>query len=138
MKKLANFLIPEAEIDLAVYSQAAKLMGADSTMVAAQAVITDSVINGFKKVYGGLWVGGTVELSDQYLSFKPNAINNLVHKDDYSLSIPLNDITDLSHEFGFLSGIIRIRTKHGVMKMRCFGAKKVLEVINSKCSLTDK
>lgn len=130
-KKRCNFLIPDAKADLALYSAGAKAAGLEP-----QEKMLTAVLEGFRSIYGGLWVGGTAFLSAQHLAFTPNAMNQLMHKADYSLSIPLADITDLAYESGFVTGIIRITTKRGVMKLRCFGAKAFLSRIDYACSKT--
>ena len=134
-EKVVNFLIPDAEADLSIYrsnNQLPSLEGAVTDLA------IDGMLKGFKKLFGGLWVGGTVSLTSSNLSFVPNAINMASHKGDYSLCIPLVDITDLTHQIGFVTGIIRITTKRGVMKMRCYGAKKFLARIAQECASAGK
>jgi hypothetical protein len=123
-RKRCNALIAEAQPDFALYSAAAKAVGID-----AQEPALSAVLKGFRTFYGGLWVGGTAELTTTHLAFAPNVMNQLVHKGDYSWSVPLADIGELSFEFGLLSGIIRIATPRGTAKLRCFGAKGFLSRI---------
>lgn len=114
-RKLCNALIPEAEHNF--------LRGTTEYFGVEVA----------REFYGGLWVGGTVFLTSRHLKFQPNALNRKLHKGDYSMSIPLNEVTDLAYEFGFFSGIIRVTTRHGAMKFRCFGAKRFLSTIARGC-----
>ncbi|MGH6832185.1 MAG: hypothetical protein ACRECM_04075, partial [Methyloceanibacter sp.] len=74
-KKFCNFLIPNAEPDLALYSAVARVLG-----LVPQEKMLIGVLEGFRSFYGGLWVGGTALLSAQHLSFNPNAGNQLMHK----------------------------------------------------------
>ena len=127
-EKMCNVLIPAAEADLRIYSAAARALGIDADTTAIEAVLM-----GFRKFYGGLWVGGTVRLMPSDLTFSPNAINRAVHTGDYSLSIPLADILELAPEFGVLSGIVRIATRSGTMRLRCFGAKAFARRIKERC-----
>lgn len=115
-KKSCNCLIPSAEADL--------FFGSPSVRLAVE-----SVLSGFRALYGGLWVGGSAELTTVALSFRPNAANLAMHKADYSFSMPLIDIVSIAHERGFLTGIVSISTHHGCFKLRCFGAKQFGEAI---------
>jgi hypothetical protein len=126
-RKGCNALIAEAQPDFALYSAAAKAVGIDP-----RAQVLSVVLSGFRAFYGGLWVGGAVELSATHLSFKPNSVNQLLHKGDYSWSVPLKEVSELSWEFGVLSGIIRVATPHGIAKLRCFGAKSFLSRIEQQ------
>ena len=122
--KLCNALIEDAQPDFALYCAIGKVAGVDG-----HKEIVEAVLKGFRTFYGGLWVGGTAALTTASLSFTPNAVNKLVHKGDYSLEIPLSDISALSPEFGLISGIIRVTTPRGIAKLRCFGAKAFLSRI---------
>jgi len=115
-EKSCNCLIPSAEADLISASPSARLA-------------VESVLSGFRALYGGLWVGGSAELTTAALSFRPNAANLAMHKGDYSFSMPLMDIVSIAQERGFLTGIVSIATHHGRFKLRCFGAKQFGEAI---------
>ena len=134
-EKVVNFLIPEAEADLSMYRASNQLPSLEGVVTD---LAVDGTLKGLKRLFGGLWVGGTVSLTSQNLCFVPNVMNMGSHKGDYSLSIPLVDITDLTHQFGFVTGIIRITTKRGVMKMRCYGSKKFLARIAQECASARK
>jgi hypothetical protein len=116
VKKSCNCLIPSAEADLFSGSPSARL-------------VVESVLSGFRALYGGLWVGGSAELTTAALSFRPNAVNLAMHKGDHSFSMPLIDIVGIAHERGFLTGIVSISTHHGRFRLRCFGAKQFGEAI---------
>ena len=131
--KAANLLVPKAEANMAVYSRAMATAGLDPIQNAISTLAAKQTFEGFRKFYGGLWVGGKVELLTSCLRFEPNAINNLVHKENYSLSIPLCEIDTLTPEFGVLSGIIVIKTRHGEVKIRCFRSKEFMRLIEHHC-----
>jgi hypothetical protein len=122
--KVCNFLIPDARATPHLYSSFANLPG----MHSKERVLT-LFSQRFRAIYGGLWVGGTATLNAVQLSFVPNAMNQLMHEADYSLSIPLRDIAHLQYEFGLLSGVIHLHTRGGLMKLRCFGARGFLSRI---------
>ena len=110
-RKACNCLIPTAEPDLLSVSPPTRFA-------------IESVLSGFRAAYGGLWVGGSAELTTTVLSFQPNAANRAVHKGNLSFSLPLIDIVDVAHRRRFLTGILSISTRHGSIKMRCFGARQ--------------
>ena len=62
IRKLANAFIPGA---------------LPSDLVPAN---TLSVINRFKRRWGGLWVGGTVSISPSGVTFSPNTLNRVLHE----------------------------------------------------------
>src|SRR5438128_5794866 len=65
VSKVANALIESAELSPAV--NAITHSGAFAW-----------ALGGFKKYYGGLWVGGRATLTNSKLSFEANAMNRLV------------------------------------------------------------
>lgn len=123
VRKVCNCFIPVAEADLSRYATAASLLGVDLESV-------EAVLDGFRAHYGGLWVGGSVELTTRALTFRPNAWNLAVHAEDYSFSVPLDDITDAEHSWGIVSGIITVTTVNGPFKLRCFRARRFRDAIN--------
>ncbi|RYD62691.1 MAG: hypothetical protein EOP58_12765 [Sphingomonadales bacterium] len=76
--------------------------------------------------YGGLWVGGRATLTQQSLSFEPNAINQRVHADGHTLrlDIPLVAIDAVISRFGILTGIIDIVAGGATVSIRCFRSKQ--------------
>ena len=123
-KKLCSCLVPDAEADLSIYSPAANLLGADAATPAVRAVL-----KGFRSLYGGPWVGGSAELATTALTFRPNAMNRVLHKGDYSFSVPLVDISSVGYEGGFVTDIIVVTTRHGRFKLRCFAARRFGDAI---------
>ena len=97
--------------------------------------VTETVINKFKEVMGGLWVGGNAILYETKLYFRPNAVNQLFHADDYSLEIPLTEIKEVNIRFGMVTKIIDLVTEHGKFSMRCYGAKKFADTIRNQVAL---
>jgi hypothetical protein len=85
-----------------------------------------------KKLMGGLWVGGTTYLTEDAVIFRPNLLNRLVHKQDYSVSIPLSEITDVKKRFGIGTQIIDVKTSKGTLSFRCYWASSFLEMINQQ------
>ena len=111
-KKTVNALITDAEVGF----------GAKFLVSATGLDVTETVLKGFKKAMGGLWVGGTATLYETKIAFRPNAMNKAVHAGDYSVEIPLDDVSDIQVRFGFVTKIIDIVTADGKLSIRCFGA----------------
>jgi len=118
-KKLANALIREAEIG-----------GFGDFLITLAGSSISLVTSAAKKILGGLWVGGTTLLYREKVVFKPNLVNNLIHKEEYVVSIPLKRVQSVSVRFGVLTKIIDIKTSEGVLSVRCFGAKAFAEKID--------
>jgi hypothetical protein len=107
IRKLANAFIPGA---------------APSHLVPADA---RSVINRFNRKWGGLWVGGTVSIAPQGVSFTPNRINRAVHEALEPINVPAEDIRAVRHEFGWVTGIVVVTHARGEFRFRCYGAKRL-------------
>jgi len=109
IRKLANAFVPNAM---------------PSDVVPADAL---GAIARFKRKHGGLWVGGTVSVSQAGVSFVPNGLNRFVHDGLEPLNVPGRDIRAVRHEFGWLTGIVVVEHAHGQFRFRCYGAKRLAE-----------
>ena len=90
----------------------------------------DSSVDWLRKKMGGLWVGGAVTLTRDALSFSPNGMNTAAHDRDTSAVVALDRVVDIADRFGWVTGIVDVRTDTGeVMTFRCFGAKAFAEKI---------
>lgn len=107
IRKLVNALIPDAS---------------PSTVVPAAAL---PAIYRFKRKYGGLWVGGTVSVSQSGVSFSPNWVNRKVHGHLEPINVPAEDIRAVRREFGWFTGIVVVEHAHGEFRFRCYGAKRL-------------
>ena len=123
-RKLCNLLVPDAQANLASYMPALGTIGA---MIVETP--TKQAIESFREHFGGLWVGGAVTLSRTHLAFEPNGMNRALHHGDSSLRVPLSEVRDVTREWGFISGIISIRTTRGTFKLRCWRARALADVI---------
>lgn len=81
--------------------------------------------NRMAKRHGGLWVGGSVELSPAGVSFKPYAIEEPLHVGLRPINIPAANIRSVRREFGWLNGKVIVSHLDGEFRFRCFGAKTV-------------
>jgi len=84
-----------------------------------------SAIVRFRRKHGGLWVGGTVSVSEGGISFSPNRINRAVHEGLESIHVPAEDVRAIRREFGWFTGIVVVEHAHGEFRFRCYGAKQL-------------
>src|SRR5690349_14192321 len=111
--KLANALIES----VAISQRATDVMD-----LLPHARHTRSVMEEFEKRFGAVWVGGTATLTNEDLRFKPNVVNRFVQEGEMELEIPLQAITGVTLEGGFLTKIIAVATPDAIIRLRCFGA----------------
>lgn len=109
IEKFANAFVPQA-----VTSQ-----------LVAGAVLR--AVDNYGQQHGGLWVGGKVTVTQEGLSFVPNAMNVAMHKGLQPTHIPLRDVLRVQRQFGWLTGIVVVAHAQGEFRFRCFGAKQVAE-----------
>ena len=124
-KKLCNFLFENVDAELSIASNIAEVTGINFNEDAL-----NIVLDNFKRIYGGLWVGGSAYLTKDEFRFVPNLINKMFHKGDCTLSIPLTEILQTNVHFGFFTKIISLSTNYGTFKMRCYGANKFRDSIS--------
>jgi len=86
-----------------------------------------------KKMLGGLWVGGTVEITDDGLRFTANKINRATHKTGTiePVWIPMTAIRSVDIPGGWVTKIIAITHAGGEFRFRCFGARSVVDQLQA-------
>jgi hypothetical protein len=124
-KRLCNALIKDAEPDFDAFFAVTDMVGLGAAKKPVSAVSSVA-----KKLFGGLWVGGTTYLTKDAIIFRPNFLNRLVHKHDCSVRIPLSEITDVEKRFGIGTKIIDISTSKGTLSVRCYWPTSFIKMIN--------
>jgi hypothetical protein len=84
-----------------------------------------------RKQHGGLWVGGKFTASAEELAFVPNAMNAALHVGLEPVHIPMAEVRAVRRDFGWVTGIVVVEHRHGEFRFRCFGAKRVANVLSS-------
>ena len=107
IRKLANAFIPNAT---------------PSDVLPAAALWA---VDRFQRKHGGLWVGGTVAVSETGVSFTPNGLNRAFHYDLQPVEVPAKDIRAVRYEFGWCTGIVVVEHVHGEFRFRCYAAKQL-------------
>ena len=107
VRKLANAFVPHAT---------------PSHIVPAVAL---SALDRFKRRHGGLWVGGTIRVSQAGVSFSPNGLNRAFHEELDSIYVPANSIRAVRYQFGWVTGIVVVEHGDGEFRFRCYGAKRL-------------
>ncbi|WP_433770506.1 hypothetical protein [Pseudomonas putida] len=117
--KLVNFLVADAELD---YGSEAEEGNLD--------VLAD-VLEAFKEQYGGLWVGGGLVITPRVIRLSANGLNRAVQSGALDIELPLSLIRKVTVEGGFITKIVRLDTRAGSVKFRCYGAKSVAALIGT-------
>ena len=121
--KLANFLVTDASVNYDTVSDLyAEAENGDVDAVA-------DVLEAFRHAYGGLWVGGKVEVTHAVVRLSANALNRVVQEGTLDIELPLELVRKVSVEGGFVTKIVRLDTDAGSAKFRCFGAKDIAALI---------
>ncbi|VVM79274.1 hypothetical protein [Pseudomonas fluorescens] len=121
--KLANFLVTDASVNYDTVSDLyAEAENGDVDAVA-------DVLEAFRHAYGGLWVGGKVEVTHAVVRLSANALNRVVQEGTLDIELPLELVRKVSVEGGFVTKIVRLDTDAGSVKFRCFGAKDIAALI---------
>ena len=107
VRKLANAFFPDAT---------------PSEIVPADALWA---IDRFRRKHGGLWVGGTVAVSQAGISFSPNGLNKVFHEGLEPIGVPAKDVRAVRYEFGWFTGIVVVEHVRGEFRFRCYGAKNL-------------
>ncbi|PWK32970.1 hypothetical protein [Pseudomonas sp. OV226] len=121
--KLVNFLMADVEVNYANVSDVYAVAESGDVDVLA------GVLEAFKEAYGGLWVGGKLEVTPTVVRLNANAMNRLVQDGTLDIELPLAWVRKVSVEGGFMTKIVRLDTDAGSVKFRCFGAKDVASLI---------
>lgn len=88
-------------------------------------------IDQYKSKQGGLWVGGKFTISDDEFRFSTNTANLIVHKESSDFSFPMQVVKSVRREFGWITGILVFELEDRIVKVRCFGAKKIAQLLNN-------
>ncbi|MFT4226225.1 hypothetical protein [Micropruina sp.] len=123
LKKAANLLVEDARTDLHPTVDAAL------AVVEAPMSSTERVLDGFRAKYGGLWVGGTLTVTDQQVEFHANALNRAVQSGTLDIALPLRSIAQVELQPGFVTKIVAITVGYRQVKSRMYGAEQVAETI---------
>jgi ribulose 1,5-bisphosphate synthetase/thiazole synthase len=121
--KLVNFLVADVEVNYANVSDVYAVAESGDVDVLA------GVLEAFKEAYGGLWVGGKLEVTPTVVRLNANAMNRLVQDGTLDIELPLAWVRKVSVEGGFMTKIVRLDIDAGSVKFRCFGAKDVASLI---------
>lgn len=84
----------------------------------------------FASATEGAWVGGTITVTDDEITFAANAMNRAVHKGTLDITVPLERIVRAAITGGVGTKIITLDLVDGdTFEFRCSGAKEVLAIL---------
>ena len=121
--KLVNFLVTDVDVNYDRIGAVYDIVGSGDVDVLAR------VMKSFEKAYGGLWVGGKMQLTETAVHLSANVLNRMVQEGTLDIEIPLELIRNVCNEGGFFTKVIRLDTDAGSVKFRCYGAKEVVALI---------
>lgn len=93
--------------------------------------LTNDAVEGYRKKHGGLWVGGVVEISDEGISFRANALNKALNSGARGKTIAMKRVRSVYWQFGWVTGIVVVVHDKGEFRFRCFGARTVVNRLSS-------
>ncbi len=111
-RKTVNAFFPKAEAAIFIRF-ASKLLGEMNHAPDPLELVRETL--------GGLWVGGTLVVTDKDIQFQPNALNRLAHSGDVSVTVPMTEVRSTATA-GMFTRIIDIETTAGTFSVRCYGA----------------
>ncbi|MNJ68797.1 hypothetical protein D3C77_650770 [compost metagenome] len=94
-------------------------------LVSVSLIALAGVLEAFREAYGGLWVGGKLELTRSAVRLSAITLNRVVQDGTLDIELPLALIRKVSVEGGFITNIVRLDTDVGSVEFRCFGAKGI-------------
>lgn len=123
LRKLVNFQVTDAIVELNPTASAA--VG----VAGGVAPGTGLVLSAFRKIHGGLWVGGSITVSTRQIVLRANAVNRAVTVGTLDVVVPLDQVTDVHLLPGFVTKIIAIDLGPQCVKARCYGASAAVTLI---------
>lgn len=83
-------------------------------------------LRGLDTLQGGLWVGGTLSVYSEGVSFEPNVFNRAVQDGALKTELRWSEVSGIKRRFGLLTSIIELSHLQGTQAFRCFGDKRVV------------
>jgi hypothetical protein len=119
--KVANALIEKVEVrpDLSAYMNYESL-GASGW-----------ILRKIRGHYGGLWVGGRINLYRDRLVFEPNWLNRAIQTGDLAVEYPLASLVSVTRRFGLFTGIVDVDFGGKRLIFRCYGAAGAADAIRA-------
>lgn len=121
VRKVVNAVIADAQPTPTV----------DSIMKLGTLGTSNIMFDQYRKKFGGLWVGGNLDLFQDRLCFSPNALNAAIQIGHLSRAIMLSTVTNVSWRFGVVTGIIDVTHSGGCFTFRCYGSKVLAATIQT-------
>lgn len=81
----------------------------------------------YKRNHGGLWVGGKFTATTEWLVFAPNGLNAAFHNNVGQVQVHVSEVHSIHLESAWITDIVVIRHARGELKVRCYGARQVVD-----------
>ena len=112
-KKKANVLVEKAELDPTVRW----LMNYETLG------LNEFISRMYRRMNGGDWIGGCISLYRDRFIFEPGFLNREVLENAPTMEIPLATITSVTPRFGLVTGIVEVKYRDKILRIRCFSSK---------------
>jgi hypothetical protein len=92
-----------------------------------------------RRELAGLWVGGTLTVSEDAIVFGANALNRWLQAGPLPLTIAIGDVSAVNLRRGVLTRIIEVTYGDPALRtsFRCFGAAEVADFIPNAAALDE-
>ena len=93
--------------------------------------IENPILGAFRRLYGGLWVGGRLTVTTTELEFHANAANRALQSGQLDIRADLRAVSSVEVLPGVVIKIIAIHTDEQVIKVRCWRARNIADRIRA-------
>jgi hypothetical protein len=99
--------------------------------------LANAELERLRREMGGLWVGGTLTVSEDAIVFGANALNRWLQAGPLRLKIPMRDVSAVNLRRGVLTKIIEVTYGEPALRtsFRCFGAAEVADFVRHAAAL---
>lgn len=90
----------------------------------------EGVVDWFRGVHGGLWVGGRATLTDRRLHFEANPLHKMVHTGPSEVDVDLRHVLDVTVRAGVLADTVQVLLPGAVLQLRGWGARAFAQQVS--------
>lgn len=132
MKDVAA-LVPDTEIEMALYAAFCHGLGEWRELDVAQRATLVAALDAFRAAYHRGWVGGTAFLTRSELVFIPALARRASRPADLALRLPLTGILEVVTAPALWRDTLKVRTLKGRLHLRGFRARRFGRRLQRAC-----
>lgn len=122
--KDVDALVPDTEIEVALYAAFCHGLGEWRELDADQRAALAAALDAFRATYHGGWVGGTAFVTRSELVFIPALAQDSGRPTDLALRVPLTGILEVAAARAPWRDTLTVRTVKGRFDLRGFAARR--------------